>query len=92
MEKVVDIPGINFVEERHQDEDIEDHGEVDVTSSWLGTWIVRTLKQKLCQNFEAFRKGLTCYPSAVYVKHFLSIEENKEDHCELVECLCKKKR
>ena len=57
------------------------------------TWHLdrQNLKQKLCQNFEAFRKGLTCYPSAVYVKHFLSIEENKEDHCELVECLGKKK-
>ena len=37
MEKVVDIPGINFVEQGHQDEDIKDHGEVNVACSRLGT-------------------------------------------------------
>ena len=48
MEKVVDmIPGINFVEQRHQDEYIENHGEVNVACSRLGTLIFGTLKQKM---------------------------------------------
>ena len=43
MEKVVDmIPGINFVEQRHQDEYIENHGEVNVACSRLGTLIFGT--------------------------------------------------
>ena len=46
--KVVDmIPGINFVEQRHQDEYIENHGEVNVACSRLGTLIFGTLKQKM---------------------------------------------
>ena len=40
MEKVVDIPGINFVEQRHEDEDIKDHSEVNVACSRLGTPII----------------------------------------------------
>ena len=48
MEKVVDIvaPGINFVEQGHQDEDIEDHGEVDIARSRLGTLIFGTLQRR----------------------------------------------
>ena len=46
MEKVADIPGVNFVEQCHQDEDIEDHGEVDVARSRLGTRIFGTLQRK----------------------------------------------
>ena len=94
MEKVVDmIPGINFVEQRHQDEYIENHGEVNVACSRLGTLIFGTLKQKMSKKIvmKKFLSAITCYSSTVNIKHFLPIEENKEDHCELVECLPKSK-
>ena len=52
MEKVVDIPGINFVEQRHQDEDIEDHGEVDIACSRLGTLIFVTLYNRNVKTYE----------------------------------------
>ena len=52
MEKVVDIPGINFVEQRHQDEDIKDHGEVDIACSRLGTLIFVTLYNRNVKTYE----------------------------------------
>ena len=52
MEKVVDIPGINFVEQRHEDEDIKDHGEVDIACSRLGTLIFVTLYNRNVKTYE----------------------------------------
>ena len=61
MEKVVDIPGINFVEQRHQDEDIENHGEVNIACSRLGTLIFGTLQQKMSKlKMNQFFSLFTC--------------------------------
>ena len=109
MKKVGDIPGINFVEQRHEDEDIKDHSEVNVACSRLGTPIIGIWNREMSILMNEFTNILqciqasmsfaesithswislrfTCYSPAVYIKHFLSIEKNKEDHCELVECL-----